>query len=116
MPPSPFGIAHACVWLRMRYLTACTLGLAFGAGLLRPEELGVVVIALATFVLAFASGHAPWRWATLSLTAWAMGIGLGLLLTLLQEGGPGVTVAAVYASAFAAAGVNWGARRLVRPR
>lgn len=114
LPPSRFGIEHACVWLRMRYLTACTLGLAFGAGLLGTEAL--VVIPVATFILAFASGHAPWRWATLSLTAWAMGIGLGLLLTLLQEGGPGVTVAAVYASAFAAAGVNWGARRLVRPR
>jgi hypothetical protein len=51
----------------MRYLTACTLGLAFGAGLLSTESLGVVVIALATFVLAFAYGHSPWRWATLSL-------------------------------------------------
>lgn len=100
----------------MRYLTACTLGLAFGAGLLGTESLGVVVIALATFVLAFAYGHAPWRWATLSMTAWAMGVGLGLLLTLMQEGEAGATVAAVYASAFAAAGVNWGARRLVRPR
>ena len=100
----------------MRYLTACTLGLAFGAGLLGTEWLGVVVIALATFVLAFAYGHAPWRWATLSLAAWAMGVGLGVLLTMLEEGGPGVTVAAVYASAFAAAGVNWGARRARRAR
>ncbi|HKA58552.1 MAG TPA: hypothetical protein VKD28_08040 [Gemmatimonadales bacterium] len=100
----------------MRYLTACTLGLAFGAGLLGTEALGVVVLAIATFALAFAHGHAPWRWATLSLAVWAMGIGLGFLPTLLKEGGAGVTVAMVYASAFAAAGVNWGARRLVRQR
>jgi hypothetical protein len=116
LPPSPYGIERECVWLRMRYLTACTLGLAFGAGLLGTEALGLVVVALATFVLAFAYGRAPWRWATLSLAAWATGVGLGFLLTLLKEGGAGVTVATVYASAFAAAGVNWGARRLVRQR
>ena len=98
----------------MRYLTACILGLAFGLGLLGTESPDVVVIAFATFVLAFASGHAPWRWATMSLTAWATGLGLGVLLSLLDESGAGFVVAAVYGSAFAAAGVNWAARRLVR--
>lgn len=109
----------------MRGLTAWSLGLAFIAGLLGPDAFGVASTALATFVLAFASGRAPWRWAVLSLTAWATGVAVGMLLTLLfavhgfagpSQGGAGITVVAAYASAFAGAWVNWGARRLVRPR
>lgn len=110
----------------MRSLTAWSLGLAFVAGLLGPDTLGVVVTALATFVLAFAYERAPWRWAVLSLMAWATGAAVGILLTLLegghdfgtpsQGGGAGITVVAAYASAFAGAWVNWGARRLVRQR
>jgi len=107
----------------MRRLAAWTLGLAFAAGLLGPDALGVVVTALATFVLAFAFRYAPWRWAVLSLTAWAAGAAVGLLLTLLEGGhgfaapsqaGAGVTVLAAYAGAFAGAWLNWIASRLAR--
>ena len=110
----------------MRRLTAWTLGLAFIAGLLGRDTLGVVGTALATFVLAFAYGRQPWRWAVLSLTAWATGAAVGILLTLLEDGhhfatpspggGAGITVVAAYASAFAGAWLNWGTRRLVRQR
>jgi hypothetical protein len=107
----------------MRRLTAWTLGLAFVAGLLGPDAVGVVFTALATFVLAFAFRGAPWRWPVLSLTAWATGAAVGTLLTVLEGGhafaapsqaGAGVTVLAAYASAFAGAWVNWVASRLAR--
>lgn len=66
----------------MHRLTAWTLGLAFAAGLLGPDAIGVVFTALATFVLAFAFRRAPWHWAVLSLTAWATGAGVGVLVKL----------------------------------
>lgn len=107
----------------MRSLLAWALGFSFAAGLLGPDALAVACTALATFVLAFAFGHAPWRWAILSLTAWASGAAVGALLTLLEHGndfaapshaGAGVTVLTAYASAFAGAWVSWVASRLAR--
>jgi hypothetical protein len=102
---------------------AWTLGVAFAAGLLGPDAVGVVFTALGTFVLAFACRRAPWRWAALSLTAWATGAAVGALLTLLEHGhnlappsqaGTGVIVLTAYVSAFAGAWVNWVASRLPR--
>ena len=107
----------------MRRLAAWAVGLAFAAGLLGPDALGVVATALATFVLAFAFRYAPWRWAVLSLSAWAAGAAVGLLVTLLEDGhgfaarsqaGAGVTVVAAFASAFAGAWLSWIASRLAR--
>jgi hypothetical protein len=107
----------------MRRLATWTVGLAFAAGLLGLDALGVVATALATFVLAFAFRYAPWRWAVLSLTAWAAGAAVGLLLTLLEGGhgfatrsqaDAGVMVLAAFASAFAGAWLSWIASRLAR--
>jgi hypothetical protein len=106
-------------------LTAWMMGVAFAAGLLGPDALGVVVTALVAFVLAFVYGRAPWRWAILSLTAWATGAAVGAVLTLFERGHDfaapsqsqaiaGVTVLAAYASAVAGAWLNWVASRLHR--
>ncbi len=107
----------------MRRLTAWTLGLAFVAGLVGPDAIGVVFTALAAFVLAFGFRRTPWHWAVLSLTAWATGAAVGVLLTLLGSGhafaapsqaGAAATMLAAYASAFAGTWVNWVASRFVR--
>jgi uncharacterized membrane protein YjjB (DUF3815 family) len=100
----------------MRRLTDWSLGVAFVAGLLGPNRLGVVVTALATFALAFTFGRAPWRWPVLTLTAWATGAAVATLLNLLESSHEATTVVAAYASAFAGAWLNWGARRIVRER
>jgi hypothetical protein len=104
---------------------AWALGMAFVTGLLGPDALSVVGVALATFVLAFGSRRAPWHWSGLALTAWASGAGVGMLLARLggghtfaspSAGGAGVTVLAAYASAFAGAWVRWLASRVVAHR
>lgn len=109
----------------MRRLTAWSLGIAFVAGLLGPDAVGVVLTALASFVLAFAFRRAPWHWAVLTLTAWATGAAVGALLTRLGHGvdfapprqpGAGLTVLTAYASAFAGAWVSWVATRLEKDR